>query len=168
MSNKPIKTSVFDEKVYKVDWEDHHSPALLDLFNSVDHMYKQVLADFERVLVVHCNAGKGRTGTTIACFLIYSGLCQNFMQALTFYGHQRFENGRGVTQPSQQRFVQYFSMANQRVIKSPSIKKLVAVDVKYPPSGLGDDAEARIEIYDGKMTEEKKFKLIYTDNQYNS
>lgn len=50
--------------------------------------------------VTHCNAGKGRTGTAISSFLIYSGMADNFLEALTFYGWRRFSNGRGVTQPA--------------------------------------------------------------------
>lgn len=54
----------------------------------------------ENVAVVHCNAGKGRTGTLISCFLIFSGLAENAKDAIAYYGIKRFEHGKGVTQPS--------------------------------------------------------------------
>lgn len=49
---------------------------------------------------MNCNAGKGRTGTSIASFFIFSGLSENAADAITYYGHKRFDHGRGVTQPS--------------------------------------------------------------------
>jgi protein-tyrosine phosphatase len=49
------------------------------------------------VVVTHCNAGKGRTGTIICCFLIFSGLAENAKDAITYYGWKRFTHGRGVT-----------------------------------------------------------------------
>ena len=49
---------------------------------------------------MNCNAGKGRTGTSIASFLMFSGLAENATDAITFYGWKRFKHGRGVTQPS--------------------------------------------------------------------
>jgi len=50
-------------------------------------MFKYVLKDLRNVVVVNCNAGKGRTGTTICSFLIFSGLCDNFVHAITYYGY---------------------------------------------------------------------------------
>ena len=40
----------------------------------------------ENIVIVNCNAGKGRTGTSIASFLIYSGLAENANDAITYYG----------------------------------------------------------------------------------
>jgi len=100
MSNKTVDVAKFHDRVISYTWEDHHSPSLLTLFQACDHMFKQIMEDMRRVVVVNCNAGKGRTGTTICCFLLYSGLCENFVHSIYYYGHKRFSNGRGVTQPS--------------------------------------------------------------------
>ena len=51
----------------------------------------------ENIVIVNCNAGKGRTGTSISCFLIYSGLSANAQDAIVYYGWKRFIHGRGVT-----------------------------------------------------------------------
>ena len=102
MSNREIDEAKFDYMVKKYEWEDHHSPALVVLFDACKEIFKFLLIGYpNNVVSVHCNAGKGRTGSTISCFLMYSGLSKNYFEALTFYGYKRFKNGRGVTQPSQ-------------------------------------------------------------------
>lgn len=101
MSNREYDYAKFDWNVKDFVWEDHHSPALLTLFEACQSMFDFILKDYPlNVVSVHCNAGKGRTGSTISCFLMYSGLADNFVDAMTFYGRKRFKTGRGVTQPS--------------------------------------------------------------------
>ena len=63
----------------------------------------------KRVSVVHCNHGKGRTGTLICCFLLYSGYFKTAEEALRFYAMKRYEkSGYGVTQPCQIKYIKYF------------------------------------------------------------
>ena len=104
MSNREMETSHFHEQVKSFEWKDHHSPALEVLFESCNHMFEFLMKsgqEMRNIVVVNCNAGKGRTGTSISCFLLFSGLFTSFIDAMTFYGWKRFINGRGVTQPSQ-------------------------------------------------------------------
>ena len=56
-----------------------------------------LIGDVKNVAVIHCNAGKGRTGTLISCYLMYSGLSDNAVDAMKYYGWKRFSHGRGVT-----------------------------------------------------------------------
>jgi len=53
------------------------------------------------VAVDHCLAGKGRTGTVIACYLTYSGMFVDPLAALDFFASKRSSTDEGVTQPSQ-------------------------------------------------------------------
>ena len=60
------------------------------------------------VATLHCKAGKGRTGMMIVSYLVFSGLCKTVEEAMQHYGRQRTKNGRGVTIPSQKRYIEYF------------------------------------------------------------
>jgi len=60
-------------------------------------MYQHLLKDPENVVVIHCNAGKGRTGTAITVLLLFSHFVNTIDEANKFYGIQRFSSGVGVT-----------------------------------------------------------------------
>ena len=65
-------------------------------------------ADADNVAAVHCKAGKGRTGLMVACLLLYLRLAATADEALTFFAEKRTHDGKGVTIPSQVRYVRYF------------------------------------------------------------
>lgn len=67
----------------------------------------------DNVAVVHCKAGKGRTGTVIASYLLHSLAAQTPEEALQIFAKARFysfgmDRTAGVDMPSQVRAVHYY------------------------------------------------------------
>ena len=88
---------------------DDHNPCPLEMVHefcaSVDQF---LLADPAHVVAVHCKAGKGRTGLMVACYLLHAGIAETATEALQIFAQKRTSNGKGVTIPSQIRWVHYY------------------------------------------------------------
>jgi tensin len=88
---------------------DHHAPPLFLLMRICRSMYDWLSAAPGNVCVVHCLAGKGRTGLVVAAFFIYVGLFASAQSALAFFAFRRSQNNWGCTNPSQVQSVRCFA-----------------------------------------------------------
>jgi hypothetical protein len=66
------------------------------------------IKDPKNVIVIHCKAGKGRTGLMTTSYLLFKGCCKTAIEAIQFYGNRRTTNGEGLTIASQIRYLGYF------------------------------------------------------------
>lgn len=142
-------------------WLDHHSPPLVVLIEVITSMHEFLQADPANVVGVHCKAGRGRTGTVIASYLLYSKDFDSARDAIDFFNIRRSSTGRGVEGPSQTRSVQYIGLwmretvSNALVFKPPTflLKRIIMFPV--PKLGLRKSCEPYIEVWQNAQISEE-------------
>eukprot|EP00899_Mesostigma_viride_P004943 jgi/Mesvir1/1444/Mv14435-RA.1 len=103
--------SRFDGSVEHFPFEDHQAAPVSLIYKFCQSVEEWLSRHPENVVAVHCKAGKGRTGLMICAYLLYLGLVDTPLASLKLYGEARTTNGKGVTIPSQRRYLSYFSKA---------------------------------------------------------
>ena len=125
-----------EEKKYKDDvfykqgffpFQDHEAPPLNIILPFCEDAKQFLDQDPENVVAIHCLAGKGRTGTLVSCLLLYLGEFDNAADCLKYYGKMRVDNGKGVTVPSQIRYVFYFEQVIKNNVHHPIIFKKLCI-----------------------------------------
>ena len=111
----------------KFPFQDHEAPPLNLIHPFCVDAKKFLDLDENNVVAIHCKAGKGRTGTFISCLLLYLNIFDNAADCLKYYGMMRVENGRGVTVPSQIRYVFYYEKILKQNISTPITFKKICI-----------------------------------------
>lgn len=108
VSMRKYEYEKFGGRVKDYFWPDHQAPPVSTLFSISKDMHSFLANDDDHVIAVHCNHGKGRTGTAIIAFFIYAGFCKTASEAIKIYNKRRFTNDSyGVSQPCQIRSLEF-------------------------------------------------------------
>ncbi|CAG2113035.1 unnamed protein product [Medioppia subpectinata] len=149
-SKRRYDTTKFGCKVIEeYAFQDHNPPPFELLQPFCEDVHRWLTADPNNVIAIHCKAGKGRTGVMICAYLIHAGECDisdggdtvkisSGDKALEYYGRHRTHDMKGVTIPSQKRYVYYY-------------EELVKQGLRYQsePLRLTAIALSTIPIYNG-------------------
>ena len=107
----------FNGNVCRFPFDDHNCPNFEDLVPLCKDIDNWLTQNPDNVAVIHCKAGKGRTGLVICIYLLFSGAWERASEALSYYAFVRTKDQKGVTIPSQRRYVHYF----ERYMRDPEI-----------------------------------------------
>ncbi|RWS30731.1 phosphatidylinositol triP phosphatase-like protein, partial [Leptotrombidium deliense] len=156
-SEKGYDTSYFHGRVGRYPIDDHNVPTLQQMLDFVRDVENFLNAHENNVIAVHCKGGKGRTGTMICAWLVYSGQFSTAQEALDFFADQRTDKTvsdkfQGVETPSQSRYVEYFTtVVNELNAEIPLKVELNLLEIKIHGiktvgNGDGSDLNCQIQI----------------------
>ncbi|KAH8483608.1 hypothetical protein H0E87_028130 [Populus deltoides] len=161
--------SHFHGRVETYPFDDNHVPPLEMMKLFCESVGSWLSSDPRNIAVVHCMAGKGRTGLMVCAYLVYSGMTPE--DALQLYANKRTTNNEGenrgesehlehvvisdkVSIPSQRRYVGYWAEAlsfPKRVYDSHRGDGHTPPEVILPQSRIRE--LRRIRLYDMVNTE---------------
>jgi len=102
----------YDEKTFQqfghFPFTDHNTCPLHIIRDFCDDVHEWLSGGEDRVVAIHCKAGKGRAGMMISCYLIRAGIAKSAQEALELFGSRRCYDAKGVRIPSQMRSVHYY------------------------------------------------------------
>ncbi|KAL0350831.1 UNVERIFIED_CONTAM: Phosphatidylinositol 3,4,5-trisphosphate 3-phosphatase and protein-tyrosine-phosphatase PTEN1 [Sesamum radiatum] len=98
--------SHFHGRVERYPFDDNHVPPLAMIKEFCEDVHSWLSSDPKNIAVVHCMAGKGRTGLMVSSYLVYTGMPAE--KALQVYAERRTTNNEGVSIASQRRYVAYW------------------------------------------------------------
>jgi len=114
-------------------WPDHHNPPLSLLLKIIASIHSWLCENSDNVVVIHCLAGKGRTGTVIASYLLYLGLFTNNTAARRYFTASRSRTNWGINSPAQIRYTEYFE---ELITSIPLVPVLTLLSIKIWPLPL--------------------------------
>ena len=124
-------------------FDDHNPPSPISIIPTFCEDAAEWLgADPLNVLAIHCKAGKGRTGVMIAAFLMSTNsTLRKADDALKCFGDSRTHDGKGVTIPSQIRFVYLFLFSTKLLHSKRSLTEITTNSLQIR-SILGNHVDA--------------------------
>lgn len=117
--NRQYDSAIFDGRVAFFGFDDHHPPPLALIGNFTLHALHFLSMDDDNVVAIHCKAGKGRAGTASCCLNLLLAYVHHqelqfcfddllFRNIICEYGKKKTTDGKGISIPSQMRYIYYF------------------------------------------------------------
>lgn len=160
-----------DEAVYNrihhFPWPDHHPPPFSIVPNLMAAMRNWLQDESSRVAVVHCKAGKGRSGT-VTCSYLISQQGWTRKEALTRFTKRRMRAGfgEGVSIPSQLRWVTYVDRWTNQMNKKYVERPVEVVELHI--AGLRTGVKVSVEGFIDQGRRIKNFHTFTRDEKYNT
>ncbi|EEB08004.1 phosphatidylinositol-3,4,5-trisphosphate3-phosphatase [Schizosaccharomyces japonicus yFS275] len=132
--------------VTRLGFQDHSPPPFLMLIYIVQWMQQFYQQHPDYALLVHCKAGKGRTGTVICSYLIATKNLSS-IESQSVFTAARMTVGDGLTIPSQIRYVQYMELYQQQKGK---LLELLGTKLKISSldlQGIGSGNSLKISLH---------------------
>ena len=110
--NGNYDSSVLFNQVQKIPCVDHNAPMMHQLLAYLERSTDWLNRHHDNVISVHCQGGKGRTGTFVVGLLLWVGRFNNPTEAVKYVQARRADlrlgsTYQGVTSPSQLRTIGY-------------------------------------------------------------
>ncbi|CAM8928184.1 unnamed protein product [Rhodiola kirilowii] len=107
-SERLYDASLFEGKVASFPFDDNECPPIRLIVSFCRSAYSWLKADIDNVVVVHCKSGMARTGLMVSSLLLYLKFFPTAEESIDYYNQKRCVDGKGLTLPSQIRYVKYF------------------------------------------------------------
>ncbi|XP_035216145.1 tensin-like isoform X2 [Stegodyphus dumicola] len=111
LSEKRYDLAKFNNRVLEFGWPQNLAPPLERLCSICKSIDSWINSDPQNIAVIHSKGDKGRAGIVIAAYMHYSNICASADQALDRFAMKQFFEDKlaNSMQPSQQRYVNYFT-----------------------------------------------------------
>jgi len=171
-SERTYPAEKFCNRVGRFGFDDHNAPPFELMLPCCEDMHDWLSLDKDNVAIVHCKAGKGRTGVMICAYLLYVKIFELAEDAMNYYASARTNNDKGVTIPSQRRYIQYFARyMRNNLAYEPRTLLLTSITFVGIPTFNSNTCSPSFIVYQKKNTllksktfeinkSEKEFKLV--------
>lgn len=138
-SERSYDIQKFHSRVAIFPFDDHNPPEFGQMQPFCLDVDKWLDEHDKNVAVVHCKAGKGRTGLMICAYLLHRRYHVTAHDVLAYYASVRTIDQKGVTIPSQRRYVDYYAaMVREKLQYTPVKMYLTSIVIDpLPQLALG-------------------------------